>query len=450
MPIAKEIELVRTDYEPTPTIPMPYQSATIDSKQMHPDNLLTYLEGPPIVGDYYKLVVDKDNELSGNMLARDPVLQQYIKIENFECKLQNDAAFTQNEENRLFDGTISVMIYASTIVPNVGDLFVVDSMVSVPVIYQVSGPVERKSIYNKTCYLVELSALDFANGNRIIDMADKVIETRVFVKEFLQYGNAPVINKGEFESLVDLANLRRRTILDYFKNFYSDRLKTLLVPSGGIVTYDTFLTNFVLSTISTDDSIYVSKINQYNIGFADESGALSILDLLIHPADLSLDTVFKKAGRIDKNLLATTVSISSIRLTPITEVISPIDTPFNVDDPFSYRTTKLKASAPISLIGERKEIYIEGLNTRHNLDEKEPPAIIPAAVNHDYIFSDQFYNGKGSSLLEEIVLEYINKIPSDPRKLQALYSSIKTWGMLERFYYLPILIMLTKRLVRKL
>ena len=82
------------------------------------------------------------------------------------------------------------------------------------------------------------------------------------------------------------------------------------------------------------------------------------------------------------------------------------------------------------------------INLMNTWKEKHP--------DFEYIFSQSFYDGTPTSLMEEVTLEYLKQLESKPNTLIALLNHSRTWNNLERFYYVPILALLIKRIVRKL
>ena len=114
------------------------------------------------------------------------------------------------------------------------------------------------------------------------------------------------------------------------------------------------------------------------------------------------------------------------------------------------RLTSLVIDTPIAVLGDKKPKYIEGFLSRSSIDLTEPPAVNPICTDFEYIFSQSFYDGTPTSLMEEVTLEYLKQLESKPNTLIALLNHSRTWNNLERFYYVPILALLIKRIVRKL
>ena len=65
--------------------------------------------------------------------------------------------------------------------------------------------------------------------------------------------------------------------------------------------------------------------------------------------------------------------------------------------------------------------------------------------NDTYIFSSKFYDNDGSkTVLEGLVLEYLNRKTINPNRLLNVLNNYLHWGQLEQFYYIPIILVLIK------
>jgi hypothetical protein len=62
------------------------------------------------------------------------------------------------------------------------------------------------------------------------------------------------------------------------------------------------------------------------------------------------------------------------------------------------------------------------------------------------MFSENFYLNKRESIsiLEELLLDYIEDKDLDTTKLFLLKNSVNSWNFLEQFYYIPMLYLLEK------
>jgi hypothetical protein len=73
------------------------------------------------------------------------------------------------------------------------------------------------------------------------------------------------------------------------------------------------------------------------------------------------------------------------------------------------------------------------------------PLIKIVTIDNSYVLSHEFYTNAGNlSILEMLTRDYLNMVTIDLDMLLALCSKCKTWGRLEQFYYIPILLTLIK------
>ena len=70
----------------------------------------------------------------------------------------------------------------------------------------------------------------------------------------------------------------------------------------------------------------------------------------------------------------------------------------------------------------------------------------------DYVLSSNFYEGKLESmtLLEQEITKYIKGEALNPDILMDLYKEHVMWTTAEKYYYLPLLILLLKEYIRSM
>lgn len=70
----------------------------------------------------------------------------------------------------------------------------------------------------------------------------------------------------------------------------------------------------------------------------------------------------------------------------------------------------------------------------------------------EYVLSKNFYDGnlEEMTLLEQEVAKYIKGEALNPDILMDLYKEHVSWNTAEKYYYLPILIMLLKEYIRSM
>ena len=72
------------------------------------------------------------------------------------------------------------------------------------------------------------------------------------------------------------------------------------------------------------------------------------------------------------------------------------------------------------------------------------PIIKPIFKDDSYVFSLDFYDNTSSqSLLESLTSAYLKDEEVSEINLKKVYTDLKNWSDIERFYYAPVLIFLT-------
>jgi hypothetical protein len=80
-----------------------------------------------------------------------------------------------------------------------------------------------------------------------------------------------------------------------------------------------------------------------------------------------------------------------------------------------------------------------------NTDTAAPVAIKPVLIDDYYVLSADFYSQANTmSLLESAVWQYLNGTKLDALQLVKTADLVYNWGVLEQFYYTPILLVLMR------
>lgn len=92
------------------------------------------------------------------------------------------------------------------------------------------------------------------------------------------------------------------------------------------------------------------------------------------------------------------------------------------------------------LIGDKE---FEGLTS------PDCPPIHKVTIDEYYVLSGEFYNNTAKqSLLERAVRDYLEGKAPNIRALLGLCNTYHGWGGLERYYYIPLILMLIKASIR--
>jgi hypothetical protein len=425
-----------------------YRGVTVDTRYTPSSALLTYIEGSSWTVNYYSQVLNSDNQVQGQQLDLEPIYQPYKLVKGFELKVTTPLTTSQNTESGSMQTTGAAHVYPF-LIPNVGDMFLADAGDGREAVFKVTV-VERKSLFKETVHYIEYVLIDYATTERLTDFAAKTVSTVRFVREFLDYGQNPMLYEEEFLVAADLARLYHEVVKVYFNGYFSHEFKTLIAPKQPLPVYDHFLAKAVKTFFENTTAPQLSQMRILN---ADGDVALKTLtfwDALAERRKSLMPVISRRTGLMSTKTFMRDPMFESIYYSGIPFIVYPKDPTVTVGDD-TRRVTKEMAD----------QVLVDAPGLPLDLDEGEeppvpvvlnPPLIHPVLVDNYYVLSRAFYRGIEAemSVLESCVQDYLdNKAPDNPKLLSLLTDSYK-WGGLERFYYVPIILMLVKASIRSL
>lgn len=449
----EKVETVPNAIAPT------YHSETVDSRYIPAASLLTHIEGSSWEVTYYSQVVDIDTELQPQQLSLQAAYQQYVKINKLELKVSSDLQTSQNEETKEMEVVGSATMYPF-VTPNKGDMFIADIGDGRTGVFTITRS-ERKTILKETCYLVDYVLVSYADKERLDDLSQKTIKETYFVKEFLHHGQNPVIVDSEYQAIIDLKRGYKNLLAHYFADFYSIEYGTLLVPDQKYTTYDPFLTKAVVSILDTNENPIVKKIKVLNVDGDQSMRMINIWDCLLSMSNDLLIMAGQRYGLTSVENFDIDARYEGIRYSGVKQVVYPLDERTDVDSGYSE---PLDLVTSLIVQGKTRTNQMVRLVFETSLDgfhsEAKPeltgiealPTIHRVTVDDFYVFSEALYfeDPENRSQLESLVYDALDQKPVNLLVLKGLVNEAKRWGNLERFYYIPVLIILIKTALRGL
>lgn len=445
-----------TSASPVPTVPPQietvrvstddYKTAVVDTKWVPRSSILTHIEGSSWVVDYYAQILDTDSNLSGQQYTKNPVYQSYKKIANLELKVKTALNTDQDDANKEMNVTGDAVLYPS-IIPNEGDMFIADIGEGKSAVFRITSS-KKNSIFKEACYDISY-VLDTDNNDKKLDLEQKTTVVYYYHKDYLMNGSDPLILKNEMDTLLNLKKVYDIMLYQYFKRFFSHEFKTLLVPSQLMPTYDCYLTNYVLSMFGTQEAHELAYIRALNMDEDRVSKCDSIWSALKFKDVSLLNTAFTKAGLISSLAFSRTPTYNGIRYSGIGAVVYPKNPYVTVDGSYvnSVKTTSSELQAS-SDAATASNVLVRAVNLRR-LDDELGDNLYPVTVDDYYVLSANFYNNTNTqSTLETAVMAYINNNQVDADQLYNTAKNFHTWGSLEQFYYLPIVMTLIRSILK--
>jgi hypothetical protein len=409
-----------------------------DSRWVPRMNLLTHAEGYLWTVNYYSQITNKSSQLSAQQLTIDPTYQQYKKIHNLEMKVQSPLDSSQDEESKAMKVS-GEAILNSFMIPNDKDMFTADIGEGQIGVFVITTST-KLSIYKEACYKISYTLVN-TDDVRIQDLENKVVENSYYHDKFVVLGRNPIITSDKHSVLLELNQTYVTLLKQYFKRFYSREYNTIIIPGQDYITYDHYLVDFLLSQFTTYDTPEIRYVTKYNVS-DDLFMGCDNLWTAIRNRDVSyLNTAFTKTGLVSAKSFSNVAVAHGIRFSNISQVVYPTDPVLTIDN-INVRNTKglstvVLKEAEAFLIGQSNGI-VNSVNLR-NING-QTASIYTVTFDDYYVLSENFYKKTVTmSELEVIARDYIEGKPLDATQLLQSAKLYTKWGLLEQFYYTPII-----------
>ncbi len=444
-----------------------YKSTTVDASTTAISSLLAYVEGFPWTVNYYSQIITTDSDLKEQDIGEANLYQQYKKIKNLELRVSDPITGTQNTDTAQMTVGGSAIIYPF-LVPNVGDMFVTEAGLGQMGIYVVKS-VERKSFNMTAVYSIEFSLMVFVDRNspRLVDLDTKTTQEYVFDKSRLVEGLAPSLQTKTYEQITDLKELYEKIVRFYFKTFYLKEYDTLVIPSQGTGIYDSFLVDFILKMVDTFDAYEIRLVRNYATDaeqfLAQDTFWTAMLNrdanilrhsnnymALVQTKFFNYNSMFKgfRYSRLSYVVYPSNADFSIINPNQLDYVGDPLLLDYGVFQDNVFTAAPLFKPEALHTLVEAKTqggMLSDILTNTTIVGNTNIPIINPILDNKTYILSSNFYSQTGGqTLLESLVSDYINRKQINVSNLLTCIKPYRSWGRLEQFYYLPMLIAIIK------
>lgn len=427
-----------------------YRGVTVDTRYVPQASLLSHVEGSSWTVNYYSQVLDSSSDLAGQNINRSALYQQYTLVQGLELKVTTPLTTSQDNASKSMIVTGGANVYPF-IIPNEGDMFIADIGDGKEGVFRVTLS-ERKSVFKDTVHTIEYQLIDYSTPARRNDLNSKVVKKVYFVRDFLQYGQNPLLFEEDYVIMQKLQERYYDMAQTYFRMFVSQEYKTLIVPGQEQPVYDHFLTSAVMAFFTMYDSPEVRNIRKLNVDDDNVMRIPTIWDVLRTRDKHLLKFCNRQAGLVSAKTFTHDPMMEGIYHSGITYVVYPKDPELDVDS--EVASPKPMAEVILRDVPSRVRNLADLLGDKvfEGLTRPDSPPTYRITVDDYYVFSQNFYNNTkvGQSLLEIQVRDYIDGKAPNNKALLALAQTYHAWGALERFYYVPVLLMLIKASVRSI
>lgn len=405
--------------------------AIVDTEFQASSTLMTHIEGSQWDVNYYRQLLGSGQEPTGFQLDQNAVAQQYESIIGLELKVDTALESTSNEETGDFVVTGSATLYP-TIKPNVGDMFVADIGDGRFGIFQVERHT-RLSIMKQACYNIAYELKGYYNDVVKANIASKVVKTVYFRKEYLLDGENPFLVESEIRAVENLGEGYRKLINIYFQEFYSEEFKTFLYPHTDYSVYDMHLTRLLSKILSNEDLSGQPRFTNLVCSGDINTRVTTVWDSLLTIDASLLYLVSSKARMVLSSEFSMQPFFESVAMSGIDKVIYP-----------KFELTHKEKSCNKTV----QHLQDTGADEDVLAIYGTPVDTIVYSPNIDtfYVFSKNFYNNNREtmSLLELTVTQYLNEEAVSVDVIRKMVEDVVNWSALERYYFIPVLLMLIK------
>lgn len=447
MPIVRESEpLNKVPTQPvynTTPLPKQYKHSIVESDKTPIDYHITNIEGSSWIVDYYSQVLGENEEPKPFQTTANGPYQQYELVKGYELKLQGELSASFDDAQQRATVTGSALMYPKLIIPNKGDVIIGDIGDGRAGRFNVTS-VSTKSIYLNTTYEIEFtlaSILDEKTNNKL---DDRVVKTHYFNKDFLIYGQNPVLVESEYHLAQQLTDKIDEVLGSWFSEFYSHEVETMIVPNPAKKKiYDPFIVHAMLKVFSTNEHYMFDRISTYNISESYLSNYTDIWSAIIDGKPYMLNSCFKRYQLVSAKSFNRNVMLRSIRYSGIDLVVLPkIDTA-SLNDPLNI--LRFDTGDILGTNVYKPQVII---------DESKPlPAPTYSVLGQDnYVVSNSVYklDDKPVSKLEQEIRNYFQGESLDAKSLMKYVDNRHDLTPTDRFYAMPLCLLLMMSALRRI
>lgn len=437
-----------------------YKDVAVDTKQTPISTLMTYVEGSYWTVDYYSQVIDTDSPLTAQQVTVSGAYQQYRRIRGLKIKVTTPLHQQQDAQTKMMESDGAGVVFAG-LMPNEGDMFVADIGTGAPIVFRVTAS-NKKSYFKEAVYEIEY-ALVGGEQQYLDDLATKTVQDLAFRQDFLSHGQQPVISTEASVAIEEMQATIDRLADQYFQMFFDSEFSTLCVPAQAAPTYDPFMTQFLTEFFTREDSPWVQRIRVLNVSEDVACRQDNFWRALKERDATYLKTGFKKTGlAYAREFTRNPYPGNGVYYSGLGWLIYPKDPKIGV---LGLRAEQIKplvedvldegGAAPVLVDSpdSAQNLMFPPLNyvdPESGLPVTDPVVLLPVLTDDYYVLSGNFYTkNDGQSVLETAVWTYLDGGQLDPVQLKRTAEELfYDWGVLEQFYYGPILLVLMNYYIR--
>ena len=452
MPIAKHNSTFVSQEPHTPdAFPEVYQTAVVQTSRSTMSELLTYSEGAPWNGVYYRQILKANESPKPQDFTQSGVYQQYDEIRNMELRLFSELQPQQDADTKRFTAIVSAAYPVIHLRPNRGDMWCTDAGGGREGVFVVTE-CEKKNILVNSMYELELRLVYFTDEEmaRRQDLINKSVNKYVFHTELYRASEDPLISSLEYDSRLALLGAFKGLVALFYQYFYSDEVGTFVIPNQETYIYDPYVVKAVLSCMLPTDHHLYGKTRQY-IQPDKYNTAPSIYDVLMQKNPGLMPLVIKKMGTVARTQFSDDLLQHTFCYSRFTYCVYPKDIrkTITASDHSPPKTTNTSTVINFGELPANNVILEPIVDAPPTPSNVVYPIITPVGIDDFYVFCHEFYEHAPTlSLLDSAVWEYLTSTNLSAAKVMAITKTVYSWNPINQFYLIPVLMILIRYITK--
>lgn len=356
---------------------------------------MRYIDGYVLTVNYYSII--KGLNGTNTLLDVNDNTQQYTLISKLVTHMTSPLSLGSNYG----DMSIETIIDAN-MTPSINDIVELRLANGIMGLFRVSN-VEKKTYMRRLIYTVTLDYLynKVDNVDYYQSLMSKIKKRFVYDDDLMANGESPLILENSYTNRVALYRYGAKLIESYVSEYLYEGVISYLADDGARV-YDSGVSDLVLSTM-------IYKDQYAKIKYIEDANIDTVLSNIVRGNPLRLDNVVYSIDDVVYDSLdSTSVSLLS-----------------------SGITRRVVEKLSDSLTGGDTPDIVYGIPDIYRIDTNQ------------YLFGPEFYLRVGVlSQLEKLLSDYMDNDSVSYDELMTLADGSSEWNYIERFYYVPLIVLL--------
>jgi hypothetical protein len=278
-------------------------------------------------------------------------------------------------------------------------------------------------------------------------LEERVQRVYHFSKDRLLENLQPMVKEDDFVLLESLLDKYRDLVRYYFNSFFNKSYSTLVLPGQTASIYDYKLLKYVYKIVNVHDIPNHAFMRIPNIdgdlGLAE--GQVDIWDILLERDSESITHCNDQFSTAHTRSFNRNPFLMGLSYNNIEYLVYPTDVDTSMR--IANRSGRFKCISSKAIYDSlnRDEVHYGNYDDTYIDNLTNCTRFGHVSSDEYYIFSKDFYKlGNNLTLLEQLVLDYLNKRAINLKKLHDLLNNYRNLTRLDQFYYGPILLTLIK------